>query len=630
MTENHNVKYICTEHLIDIQYKNEEKMLKELREGNFTYDKPLIKYNPYIVNALSAVMLFNTEEEIAFTMVIKGKEEDGDIIHTFPKAKEHVLPIVGLYNDYENKIEIWPYQHPNKKVTHTIKIDDIDPDKNIISMDTTKEYLKDQVIFSCPATSDLSIATDYRGDLRIKFDRALIWDIKQTKDGHFWMSSDRLIQMPYVLSGIYEFDLVGKIYKEYRIPNGYHHDQIFMDNGDLMVLSGDFEDHTVEDRLYVIDRETGEVKKTINYKEFMEAGANKSGSWSDKDWCHNNSLWYDKYTNSILISARHMNAIFNIDYDSHKLNWILGDPECWPEKYQKYFFKPKEGQKDFGWQYEQHSVFLTPNGDVGCFDNHHFGSNNPEKYISAKENYSRGVIYRIDTEKMEIEQTYQYGKERGSEWFSPYICNMVYYGENHYLMHSGGIAFDKDNNPSDLLGAFVQSQNNGGYLYSNTVIMNHGKKELELKTKSNYYRAEKISLYKEGSNNLTLGKGEILGKNAKTIENDVLIPAVEVDEELDAKREARIEEQFDMITFYAKFEKGQLAALVLENDDEEHQYFISTSAPNIRGAMCAGTFLTDDDRDTRTVVMKEGLKGEYKVKVIIDDKKFDTGIIIKA
>ena len=60
-----------------------------------------------------------------------------------------------------------------------------------------------------------------------------------------------------------------------------------------------------------------------------------------------------------------------------------------------------------------------------------------------------------------------------------------------------------------------------------------------------------------------------------------------------------------------------------------YTHLISTSRGE-RGAMCTGTFLTDDDRDTRTVVTKEGLDGAYKVKVIVDDKKYDTGITITA
>ena len=45
---------------------------------------------------------------------------------------------------------------------------------------------------------------------------------------------------------------------------------------------------------------------------------------------------------------------------------------------------------------------------------------------------------------MEIEQVWSYGKERGADFFSPYICNVEYYNEGHYMVHSGGIAYDAE------------------------------------------------------------------------------------------------------------------------------------------------------------------------------------------
>ena len=67
--------------------------------------------------------------------------------------------------------------------------------------------------------------------------------------------------------------------------------------------------------------------------------------------------------------------------------------------------------------------------------------------------------------------------------------------------------------------------------------------------------------------------------------------------------------------------------LLLENGDEVHRYYISTTAtPN--KAMCCGSFLDTDDRNIRTCIMKKGLKGTYDVRVIINDKKYETGVKI--
>ena len=113
--------------------------------------------------------------------------------------------------------------------------------------------------------------------------------------------------------------------------------------------------------------------------------------------------------------------------------------------------KTPEGEP-FEWSYEQHGVVVCPDGSVMMFDNGHYRSKVKENYMKAKDSYSRGVRYQIDTEKRTIRQMWQYGKERGADFFSPYICNVEYYDEGRYMVHSGGIAY-KNNEPLEGLGS---------------------------------------------------------------------------------------------------------------------------------------------------------------------------------
>ncbi|MBU9744918.1 aryl-sulfate sulfotransferase [Lachnospiraceae bacterium ASD3451] len=617
------ITYKFTEHLIEQQYAAEQAMLAELEAGNYTLDNPLVKYNAYLVNPLSAVVLFKTEEETAIKVTVLGKTPQANIYHTFPRAKTHVLPIVGLYSDYTNKVEISAYQ--GRTTVVEIQTPDVyNGVKPVYSMETTPEYLQDNIILVSPAGEDLASGFDYAGDARWHMNVACVFDVKRLKNGNLIMGSHRLIKMPYYMSGLYEISPCGKIYKEYRLPGGYHHDEFEMEDGNLLVLTDDFQGDTVEDMCVLIDRNTGEILKTWDYKKFLQPGLGKSGSWSDEDWFHNNAVWYDKNTNSLTFSGRHMDSMVNIDYDSGELNWIISDPTGWPQEWvDKYFFKPVGD--DFEWQYEQHACVITPDGDVMCFDNHHYGSKNRDEYLSAKDSYSRGVRYKINVKERTIEQVWQYGKERGAEFFSPYICNVEYYNEGHYMIHSGGIAF-MNGEPSELLGAFAKQQ--GGDLRTITVEICNGKKELELQVPGNYYRAEKLKLYSDGIN-LELGKGQILGEMGVTPTFDTDVPAEVTGQLLPESCNASVNEEFDRFTFKSRFEKGQLVMLLLEGENETRRYFISTTAvPHL--AMCCGTFLDSDERNTRTMVNKAGLSGTYDVRVIIDDKKYETGIRITA
>lgn len=611
--------YIYTEHLIPRQAEAEKAMLAEFEAGSYTLQNPLVKYNPYLINPLAAVVLFKTEKPTAITVTVKGKTKAADFKHTFPVGTTHILPILGLYSNYKNTVEIKAYRS-EATILH-IEVGDVAPDI-LDYIDTTPEYFQDNVMIVTPARISKSCGFDYAGDVRWFLDIMCVFDLKRLKNGNLLVGTDRVLKMPYYMSGLYEMSPVGKIYKEYRIPGGYHHDQFEMEDGNLLALSEDLNSDTVEDTCVLIDRETGEILKTWDYKDCLTPGDGRGCSYTDEDWFHNNAVWYDKNTDSLTLSGRHVDAMINIDYETGKLNWIIGDPNNWSEEKQKYFFKPVGA--NFEWQYEQHACVITPNGDVMCFDNHHNDTKFEELKRPAKDSFSRGVRYRIDTDKMEIEQVWSYGKERGAEFYSPYICNVEYYNEGHYLVHSGGVAYDINGMPSEALGSYARAA--GATQYSVTTEVYRDKKMYELKIMDNFYRAEKLKLYCDGIN-LELGEGKILGSMRVYAEMDTEIPAEEKGEMLPDFCAARVEDEFDCFTFFSRFVKGDLVMLQLENGEEVHRYYISTTAmPN--KAMCCGSFLDTDDRNTRTCITKEGLSGTFDLKVIINDTKYETGVKI--
>ena len=262
----------------------------------------------------------------------------------------HVLPIVGLYSNYSNKVEIRAYRGDANVIT--IDVPDVFDGKDpIISMDTTAEYLQDNIIIVSPAGADLAVGYDYNGDARWHLNIACVFDLKRLKNGNIVIGTDRLLKLPYYMSGLYEMSMCGKIYKEFRVPGGYHHDSFEMEDGNLLILTEDLTSDTVEDMCILVDRQTGEILKTWDYKDFMPVGYGRSGSWTEEDWFHNNAVWYDKNTNSLTFSGRHVNSMVNIDFDSGKLNWVITDPavftdpekeKCgWPQEFvDKYCFKP--------------------------------------------------------------------------------------------------------------------------------------------------------------------------------------------------------------------------------------------------------------------------------------------------
>ncbi|MCF0111007.1 MAG: aryl-sulfate sulfotransferase, partial [Erysipelotrichaceae bacterium] len=222
------IEYKTLEHWIPKQAAAEKAMLEELEAGNYTIENPLVKYNVYFINPLSAVVLFKTEEKVPVTVTVVGKTKSTTITHTFPAATTHILPIVGLYNNYNNTVILTPYRGTSSTIH--IEVPDCVPDI-VCHMDTTPEYLQDDIICVLPAAQTPASGFDNNGDCRWYINALCVFDMKRLKNGNLLMGSDRLLKMPYYMTGLYELSPCGKIYKEYRIPGGYHHDQVEMEDG---------------------------------------------------------------------------------------------------------------------------------------------------------------------------------------------------------------------------------------------------------------------------------------------------------------------------------------------------------------------------------------------------------------
>ncbi len=603
-----NVTYIREDDLIARQAEAEKRMLQEFDEGNYTFGSPLIKINPYIICPCAAVVLFKTEKEAAVTVTVRGKLPAADIRHTFPKAKVHILPVLGLYPGYENTVDLELYQGDK----NTVKIaTEALPNgaAEMIQMTAAAEYLQGDLIFVSPAGEpDRLTGFDFRGDVRWYAGILLQMGMKRLQNGRFLVGTNRVIASPYYTSGLYEMDLVGKIYVEYLIPGGYHHDQFEMPDGDLLVLTEDRNRDTVEDMCVLVDRDTGAVKKTWDYTHVITPGDSSSGLATQEDWFHNNAVWYDEKTNSLSLSGRHVDAIVNLDYDTGAIRWILGDPEGWSVEKQKYFFTPAEG-KEFAWQYAQHAVSVLPCGDILCFDNGTNRSKNKEKYVPNKDNYSRAVRYRIHTENRTIEQVWEYGRELGGAFFSQFISNAECYGEDHYLIHSGGIQL-YDGVPSDK--PVTGSDDPRARRESATICLMNGVKVLDMRIRGNYYRAKRLSLYHDGR--LAVTKSEELPAAAAA--GEALPPSCQ----------AHIVEHGGYFFLKARFQPEQQVFVVLERDGQVSGYRVKTGDRFAR--INCRPYLEADENNTSTLLSKNGLNGQYDVKVIIDGKIYETGVRI--
>ena len=611
-----------TTSMIALQTSYEE----DFTTAGYTLDNPNIIVNPYGNSPLTALVMFETEEEVAPEVTIVGKDDLSTYEHTFEKSKIHYLPIYGLYADYTNEVII---KCGDVRKTVEIKTEAL-PEDFILPSDVYKdeEYLTNDLYFYTPSSSGYTCAYDVNGDVRWYLTNYALWEINRLENGHLLVSTERLINSPYYMTGLYEMDLLGKIYVEYSLEGGYHHDYYEMPNGNLLVASDDFNNEagTVEDYIVELDRTTGNIVKRIDLKNILNMEDGKSENWIEYDWFHNNSVWYDEKTNSITLSGRHQDAVINIDYTTLELNWIIGDPTNWSEEYQKYFFSPVGD--DFEWQWSQHAAMITPEGYVFILDNGNNKSKIEEEYVPASSSYTRGVMYKIDTENMTIEQVWEYGKERGSEFYSPYISDVDYLAKNHYIVHSGGIVYVDGENSNQPAGF---SENTT--LVSDTVELLNDEIIFELKLPTNNYRVEKMSLY-AANENFVLEQATELGSLGTTLIDEEKFAPFLITHELDDNYNSRnitVTKEKDRLVVSGQFLRNTSFNVILYQGMQANYYNVKISKRPYT-ALCVDIF-TEEENENGIVVTKytnaEGLNGEYSIFLEIDGVIYDPDLFVE-
>ena len=309
------------EDIIAYQANRESEILSNT---NYSIDNPNVILDPYNISPLTVIVVFQTSDLSTATITVKGKDGDKDITNTFLPSKTHILPIYGLYPDYENTVII---SSSGEEKTLTIQTNPLPEDlKNGKSLDSDNE----NEFFFTTSENGKPVGYDKNGNIRWYLNKNYKWDFMRLSNGHILMGNDHLMSAPYYSTGLVEMDMLGKVYFEYNIPGGYHHDVYELSNGNFLVASNNFGSGTIEDYIVEIDRNTGEIVKNIDLYDLMP---NDDGA----DWFKMNSLVYDASTNSITIAGSNKDMLLNIDYASGEINWIIAEKAS--KKYEKYLLK---------------------------------------------------------------------------------------------------------------------------------------------------------------------------------------------------------------------------------------------------------------------------------------------------
>lgn len=451
--------YMLDTDLVDEQTTIEKQLKADSKDA--TLEKPYVKLNPYGTSPLTALLLFNTAEKMKITVEVEGENADTTIESEVGSeyTTEHEVAVLGLYADKANTVKISAVTQDGKKTekTITIQTDKLPaemPTIDVKTSDTKKmEQTGNQLTFITPSTK-YAYGVDSNGDVRWYSTKYNSHVFKELKNGHL-LYLTKYDNADDTYSLLLETDYLGKVYHAYSMTteaeseqsgssskSAIHHDAIELPSGNLLLTIND-DTKYMEDTMIEIDRQTGEVVKTIDLKDILPEEFYKdykARSDGKVDWFHQNAIWYDESDDSIIISSRSQDTVMKIDYDSTKIKWILSDKEGWPDSYKKYLLNPIGD--NFKYPAGQHAVEILPDQDdnsdtvdILLYDNNEVITRGDEDE-SGK--YSEAVQYRINEKTKKVEMVFSFGKDLGEDYWTEIVGGARYMETiGNYLVNFG-------------------------------------------------------------------------------------------------------------------------------------------------------------------------------------------------
>ena len=432
-------------------YENQDKVWNDLlnryKKEKPTLDTAIIQVDPYGISPQTAIIMFGTKNNEKITLTIKGKHND-DIVKTFESAKDHFIPVFGLYGLYNNTVVITTESGQSK--AFNIQIDEFneegfDQDNHVFNVVDVNDESKvdNQFYFGTSSLGSSTIAYDYYGEVRWYLkDVGYSKGMTMLQNGNMLLSSYSLGPDVTSTGGVVEIDMFGRVVHEYNIEGGYHHDGYEMPNGNLVILTSDMKSDSMADYIVELDRKTGEVVRDWSVRNIVdEIDSNISSTYITWGWI--NSIYYDEANNAFILSLRNCNSVMSIDYETKKINWILGDKKYWSNAFDKYLLKGVGS--NFSYTHGQHSVKFV-DGVLSVFDNGYDAYREDAKSCaSLRHNASYAKTYKIDKDNMTAELIWQYG---GQDIFS-YALSSFNYTNNGNKLITSGWHFNSDVNYDD-------------------------------------------------------------------------------------------------------------------------------------------------------------------------------------
>lgn len=423
--------------IFDMVYQDViQDKLDQLLENEYSFDNALMIYNPYGTNTLGLNIYFSTDDarEVSYTIHVDDKDI-ADFSRTLSNGeknnvtKNHQYQLIGFIAGEVNEVTLELKDENGKKVdevSFSLDLSDVSVNgekKLEVEEGDSKEELANGLYAMLGNDSDSQdYLALYDNDGILRMETEIIG-----YRAHRILFQDGKMYYSVSQTRIAEVTPLGQVTEIYRTGHYYlHHDYVFDDDGNLIVLANNTEKDTEEDCIIKIDLDTKAVTEVIDFENmfasYVETCQLDDSNFRDEgedglDWLHLNSIvWLEG--GDVILSSRETSTIIRVNNveDDPQLVYLLSDDTIWEDTEFSDYVYEKDG--DFKIHAGQHSLNYKESDEDGVyyltfFDNNYGKSNSQpdldfskmgienQKPFEGSESYY--YVYRVD----ENEKTFE-------------------------------------------------------------------------------------------------------------------------------------------------------------------------------------------------------------------------------
>lgn len=303
---------------------------KILDSHMYTFKHLLVIPNPYDLVKQSAMLLFNSSKLTKICYRVLGDTSEADFVGETEYTRRHRVPIMGLYLERSNKVELEMIDEDGKVLKRRmIRIFVSETPKKIVDVVGASEHKAD-THFPFVLVNGVSfnpLVVDCNNDIRYSLQlRTNSIGMIPLENGHF-LYEDRTANRMNAKGQIvpcryHEMDYMGRVYRTFLIDFSIVGAVAQKDSSLFLVTSSD--DKHIADKIIELDMNSGQIVADCDLKEIVGDKYRDCENWANIVHlsCHNGDL---------LITLKRLHTIIKMNWETRQIQWILAPESVWKD-----------------------------------------------------------------------------------------------------------------------------------------------------------------------------------------------------------------------------------------------------------------------------------------------------------